>query len=110
MVYLKWLLEESTIYTDEGSIPALKEQPLPDALADFADTEIISNNAAPEGEDDLFDEVNDESEVGINKDDFPDCEILEYALKGEKTLDEIMDEWNEKWSTAQESLGVEVNQ
>lgn len=109
MVYLKWLLEESSIYTDEGSIPALKDQPLPDALEDFTDTEIISNNAAPEGEDDLFDEVNDESEVGINKDDFPDGEILEYALKGEKTLDEIMDEWNQKWSDAQESLGVEVN-
>lgn len=110
MVYLKWLLEESTIYTDEGSIPALKEEALPDALADFADTEIISNNAAPEGEDDLFDEVNDESEVGINKDDYPDCQILEYALKGEKTLDEIMAEWNEKWTSGQEAVGVEITQ
>ena len=88
----------------------MKEEALPDALADFADTEIISNNAAPEGEDDLFDEVNDESEVGINKDDYPDCQILEYALKGEKTLDEIMAEWNEKWTSGQEAVGVEITQ
>lgn len=64
----------------------------------------------PEGEDDLFDEINTESEVGISSDDYPDCEIIEAALYGSRTLDEIMEEWNQKWSSAQESLGIEVNQ
>ena len=54
--------------------------------------------------------MNNESEVGINNNDYPDCEILEAALYGTRTLDEIMDEWNQKWTSAQESLGVEVNQ
>ena len=44
-----------------------------------------------------------------NNNDYPDCEILEAALYGTRTLDEIMAEWNQKWSSAQESLGVEVN-
>lgn len=108
MVYLKWILEESSIYEDEGSIPALKGKDLPDALADFEGVELLSNNPAPEGEEDLFDEVNNESEVGLNNDDYPDCEILESALYGTKTLDELMDEWNAKWSAAQETLGVEI--
>lgn len=108
MLYVKWLIEESSIYDDEGSIPALKSQELPAALADFKGVEMIANNPAKEGEENLFEEVNNESEVGINKDDYPKCEILESALYGTKTLDELMGEWNAKWSAAQESLGVEI--
>lgn len=110
MLYLKWVLEESLMYTDEGSIPALKSAPLPDVLSDFEGVELLSNVSAPAGEEDLFDEVNLESEVGINNDDYPDCEILESALYGTKTLDELMGEWNEKWTRAQETLGVEVTE
>lgn len=110
MVYLKWLIEESSIYMDEGSIPALKAGELPDVLADFEGVELLSNEPAPEGEEDLFDDVNNQSEVGINNNDYPDCEILESALYGTRTLDDLMEEWNRKWSDAQASLGVEVHQ
>lgn len=110
MLYIKWLVEESTIYMDEGSIPARKDGAYPDVLEAFDGVELLSNNPAPEGEEDLFDDVNNESEVGINNNDYPDCEILEAALYGTRTLDDIMDEWNSKWTAAQETLGVEVNQ
>lgn len=110
MVYVKWLLEQSPIFTDEGSIPALKSAPMPDVLAGFDGIELLSNDPAPAGEEDLFDEVNNESEVGLNNNDYPDCQILEAALTGSMTLDQLMDEWNAKWSAAQEALGVEVNQ
>ena len=79
-------------------------------LEAFDGVTLLSNSPAPAGEEDLFDSVNNESEVGINNNDYPDCEILEAALYGTRTLDEIMDEWNQKWTAAQESLGVEVNQ
>ena len=108
MLYSKWLLEESPIYADEQSIPALKSAPMPAVLADFGGVELMSNNAAPEGEEDLFDQVNNQSECGLNSDDYPDCDILENALTGAKTLDQIMDEWNAKWTAAQQALGVEV--
>lgn len=108
LIYLKWILEESPMFTDEGTIPALKSAPLPDVLADFGGVELLSNNQAREGEEALFDEVNNESEVGIQNNDYPDCEILEAALYGTRTLDDIMAEWNEKWTAAQESLGVEI--
>lgn len=108
MLYLKWLIEESPIYEYEGSIPALKSGDLPDALADFEGVELLADNPAKEGEETYFNDVNNESEVGINNNDYPDCEILEAALYESATLDELMDTWNEKWSDAQESLGIEV--
>jgi len=110
LVFMKWLLEESPTFEDEQSIPALKSAEMPSVLADFDGVPLVPNNAPPEGEEDLFDKVNNESECGLNSDDYPDCCILEAALTGSQTLDEIMDEWNAKWSRAQESLGVEVNQ
>lgn len=110
LLYMKWLIEESTIYLDEGSIPARKDEEYPSVLEAFDGVTLLSNSPAPEGEEDLFDNVNNESEVGINNNDYPDCEILEAALYGSRTLDEIMEEWNQKWSAAQETLGVEVNQ
>ena len=110
LLYMKWLIEESTIYLDEGSIPARKDGEYPSVLEAFDGVTLLSNSPAPAGEEDLFDSVNNESEVGINNNDYPDCEILEAALYGSRTLDEIMDEWNQKWTAAQETLGVEVNQ
>ncbi|MDK2827452.1 MAG: raffinose/stachyose/melibiose transport system substrate-binding protein [Clostridium butyricum] len=109
MLYVKWLVEESPIYDYEGSIPALKSKELPAVLADFKDVELISDNPAEKGEETLFNDINNESEVGLNKDDYPDCEILESALNKTKTIDDLMGQWNSKWSSAQEKLKVEVN-
>ena len=108
MLYMKWLLEESTMFADEGSIPALKSAPMPDVMAAFDGVELLSDNAALEGEEDLFNELNNESEVGINNSDYPDIAIAEAAMYGDRSFDEIMDEWNQKWSAAQESLGIEI--
>ncbi|MGM9593013.1 MAG: ABC transporter substrate-binding protein [Candidatus Onthomonas sp.] len=110
LLYVKWLVEESPMFDDEGSIPALKSAPMPDVLEAFDGVTLMSNNPAPEGEETLFDEVNLQSECGLNNDDYPDAYIVEAALTGSQTLDEIMDEWNAKWTRAQETLGVEVNQ
>lgn len=109
MLYVKWLIEESPMFLDEGSIPARKDGEFLSVLEAFDGVELIANSPAPDREEDLFDDVNNESEVGINNNDYPDCEILEAALYGSRTLDEIMAEWNQKWTSAQESLGVEVN-
>lgn len=40
--------------------------------------------------------------------DYPVCEVLEAALYDSKKLDDLMGEWNEKWTSAQESFSVEV--
>lgn len=108
MLYVKWLVEESPIFADEGSIPAKKGEPLPDALAEFAGVELLSDNAPAEGEDGLYDKIRNKAEVLSG--DYPPSEVLEAALYGNKSLDDLMGEWNQKWSDAQSSEGVEITQ
>ncbi len=109
MLYIKWLVEKSPMYKDEGSIPALKSEKLPDVLNDFKDVQLVIDNPAKSGEESLFNDINNESEVGLNKDNNKKCEIVEAALHGNKTVDQIMDDWNAKWSVAQQKLKVDVN-
>lgn len=106
MLYIKWLIEDSTIFEDEGSIPEVKGEALPDALAEFQGVELLSNNAAAAGEEDLSDKITNDAEVLSGND--PVCTVLEGALYGTQSLDDIMNDWNQKWTTAQESNGVEV--
>ena len=106
MLYIKWLIEDSTIFDDEGSIPEVKGKDLPAALSDFNGVELLTNNAAVKGEEDLYDKITNDAEVLSGND--PVCEVLEGALYGNATLDDIMNEWNDKWTSAQESNGVEV--
>jgi len=106
MVYVKWLLEESPIFEDEGSIPAVKGRDLPDSLSEFSDTELLEDNAPQAGEESLYDDLRNTAEVLSG--DYPVGEVLEAALYGNKKLDDLMDEWNKKWTSAQESNNVEI--
>ena len=65
------------------------------------------NNPAEEGEENLFNDVNNDSELGVNVSGAIATEIVEEAVSGTKTMEEMADEWNEKWTAAQESNGVE---
>ncbi len=90
MLYIKWLIEESTIYDDEGSIPALKGKDLPDSLSEFDGVELLSDNAPAEGEESLYDDIRNTAEVLSG--DYPVTEVLEAALYGKKSLDDLMKE------------------
>ena len=107
-LFIKWLTEESNYAFDQGCIPIVKGSEFPATLASFEGIDLVSDNPALEGEETLFDDINTEAETGINTVNDPDSAILEAALTGSQTLDEIMDEWNQKWTAAQESLGVEI--
>ena len=108
MVYVKWLLEESPIFDDEGSIPALKGKELPESLSEFDGVELLSDNAPVEGEESLYDDIRNTAEVLSGN--YPVTEVLEAALYGKKDLDELMKEWNQKWTSAQESYSVEITE
>jgi len=107
MLYMKWLLEDSSIFSDEGSIPALKGSKLPDSLSEFNGVELLSDNPAKEGEENLYDDIRNTAEVLSG--DYPVGEVLESALYNNKSLDDLMNEWNQKWTSAQESCGAEIN-
>lgn len=106
MLYIKWLTEESGYAYDSGAIPPTVGAEYPDVLAAFDGIDFILDNPPAEGEEELFNNINNESEIGLNNSNEPKQAIIEAALLKSKTLDEIMDEWNEKWTAAQESNGV----
>lgn len=101
-VYMKWLIEDSPLMSDEGNIPERKDQDLPDSLANFKGLTIMTN--AKEVNVGLKNKIANDSEVltdeNIGK-------VVESALSGD-SFDDLMDEWNERWSEAQEKEGIEA--
>ena len=79
----------------------------PEALKALDGVELVVNNPAEEGEENLFNDVNNDSELGVNVSGAIATEVVEEAVSGTKTMEEMADEWNEKWTAAQESNGVE---
>lgn len=106
MLYIKWLTEESNFAYDQGGIPIVIGAEYPPVLDSFDGVELVVDNPANDGEEDLFGNINNESEVGLNTDNYPDQAILEAALTGSETLDEIMADWNARWTAAQQKFGV----
>jgi len=108
MLYVKWLTEKSGFAFSEGGIPIVKTDKYPELYSNFDGIEFVVDNPAPAGEETLFNDMNDKSELGINKENTHVQAILEAALSKSKTMDDIVKEWNAKWSKAQEELGVSI--
>ena len=83
---------------------------MPDLYAAFDGIEMLEQAPAVAGEETLLNELNSESELNINNGgNIKVQQIVEHAFNGDMEFDEIMASWNEAWSDAQETLGVEVN-
>lgn len=108
MLYIKWLSEESNFAYDEGGIPIVKGAEYPPTLNDFQGVDLIVDNPAPEGEETLFNDLNTKSELGINSENTHVQRIVEAALDQSETMDDIVTDWNESWSKAQEDLSISV--
>ncbi len=106
LIYVKWLTEESGFSYDQGGIPICVGEEYPDVLSAFDGVELVVDNPAPEGEEDLFGEINTESEVALNNDNTHVQDILEHALTGDMTMEDIVAEWNDAWTAAQEEYGI----
>lgn len=106
MVYVKWLVEESGFEADEGGIPIQVGAPLPDFLSDFENVELLYDVPVPEGEETLSNDVNNESELGINVSGNMAKTVVESAIDGYPTMEELAQEWNEAWTAAQEKYGI----
>ncbi len=106
LIYVKWLTEESGFSYDQGGIPICVGDEYPEVLSAFDGVELVVDNPAPEGEEDLFGEINTESEVALNNDNTHVQDILEHALTGDMTMEEIAAEWNDAWTAAQEEYGI----
>ena len=81
-----------------------------DVYAAFEGVELVVDNPALAGEETFLNDVNTKSEVGINMENTHVQRVLEAAYDKSETMDEIVADWNAKWSAAQTELGIEVNQ
>ncbi|MDE7208160.1 MAG: extracellular solute-binding protein, partial [Lachnospiraceae bacterium] len=106
MCYVKWLVEESGFAQSQGGISIVTGDAYPDALADFEGIELVVNAPAAEGEETLWDDVNNGSELGITGSGAIPKELVEAAVSCTKTMEEMAAEWNERWTAAQEASGI----
>ncbi|WP_238552414.1 extracellular solute-binding protein [Bifidobacterium cuniculi] len=105
MIFIKWMTEQFGYALAEGLIPMdLANDEMPALYDSFSEVEMVADDPAPEGEEDLFADVNSDSELGINSGNGKKVQdiVVQAATKG-KSFDQIMDEWNQKWAAAVES-------
>lgn len=114
MIWAKWYCLESGFSANEGGLPIKAgDTNYPAVYDEFtaANVTYVVDNPAPADEADLPNEMNAESELAINNGGNDKIQhIVEHAHDGDEAFDDIMAEWNQKWSDAQDALGVEVNQ
>ena len=105
MIFVKWMTEKSGYAKNEGGIPIVKnDDSYPDTYEHFKDVELIVDDPAKEGEEDLFADINSDSELGINNGNGKKIQdIVVDAANKSKTIDQIMGEWDQKWGKAVES-------
>ena len=106
MVYIKWLVEESGFAESEGGIPVQTDAEFPAFLSAFDGVELLYDVPVTAGEENLGNDVNNESELGINVSGDMAKTVVEAALVGSPTMEEIAADWNAKWTAAQESCGI----
>jgi raffinose/stachyose/melibiose transport system substrate-binding protein len=109
MLYIKYLTEQSNFAFSEGGIPIVKGSEYPPTLSAFQGITLVVDNPAPTGEEQLWDQIDTKSEIGINKENTHVQRVLESAYDKSETFDDIMKDWNQRWSAAQTDLGITVN-
>ena len=107
MCYIKWLVEKSGFAQGEGGLSIVTGDEYPEALKALDGIDLVVNSPAAAGEENLFNDINNSSELGINVSGAIPTQIVEEATSGTKTMEDMSAEWNEKWTAAQESNGVE---
>lgn len=112
MLFVKFMVEKSGFSYDEGGLPALRSDTnLPATYSAFQGVEFLVDTPAEAGKENDLSDLNAESELNINQGgNSKIMEIVEHAANNDESFDDIMKEWNQKWSDAQTSVGVEVTQ
>ena len=107
MIFVKWLTEKSGYCYNEGGLPVVAGSK--DTKLAFDNVTLIEDEPAIKGEEDYLNDMNSESELNINNSGDDKIQaIIESASKGDKKFDDIMKEWNQKWSDAQDANGIKV--
>ena len=108
LVFVKWMTEKSGYAYNEDSLALV---PGSESKISFDGVDFVADESALEGEEDYLNQLNSESELNVSNGGNDKIQaIIEHAANGDMSFDDIMAEWNQKWSDAQESLGIEVTE
>lgn len=112
VIFVKWMTEQSEFAYNEGGMPiALDDEEWPEVYKAFDGVEFVADDPAVAGEEDLLNTLNSDSELNLNAGgDTKIQDLIVYADNGDKSFDDIMNEWNEAWTSAQESNDVEITE
>ena len=107
LVFVKWMAEESGYSYNEDGLPVATKNT--ETKLSFEGVDFIDDAPSIDGEEDLLNELNAESELNVNNGgDRKIQELIEHASIGDMTFDEIMDSWNQLWTDAQDVCGAEI--
>lgn len=110
MIFVKWLTEKSNYAYNEGGISVAKsDDRLPALYGQFKNVKFLIDDPAVKGEEDLFNNLNSDSELGINSNGNSRVQaIVEHAANGDQSYDSLVKGWNEKWNAALKTENVDV--
>ncbi|MCR5235031.1 MAG: ABC transporter substrate-binding protein [Lachnospiraceae bacterium] len=112
MLFVKWMTEDSGFAYNEGGMPiAVNDNKWPPVYEAFDENNVVYVTQMPavEGEEDLKNTLNADSELALNNGgDRKVQEIVEHAAASDMAFDDIMAEWNAAWTEAQEMNNVEI--
>lgn len=100
MLYIKWMSESSNFAYDQGGVPVLKSQEYPETLKAFDGIALVADAQAPAEIADLQPNVNQESELSLNADQTHVQRVVEAAINGDESYDDIIADWNKAWNAA----------
>ena len=100
MLYIKWMSESSNFAYDQGGVPVLKSQEYPETLKAFDGIALVADAQAPAEIADLQPNVNQESELSLNADQTHVQRVVEAAINGDESYDDIIAAWNAAWNAA----------
>lgn len=106
--FVDFMVNESGYAVSQGEISIVIGDEFPSTLSDFADCAFqVDKPAQPENEG-KWDAVHNESELGLWSGSEYQVEIVEAAFGNvDKSFDDIMKEWNEKWSAALDTVNAD---
>lgn len=109
--WVDFMLNESGFADKQGEISIVNNATLPENLAAFEGVEFVVTQPAKEENEGKWDKVHNESELNLWSGSEYQADIIDTALGhsqlGSKSYDDVMKIWNDKWSTALDTVNAE---
>lgn len=106
-IFVKFMVEQSGFAYDSGGISIVKGEDYSNGFEDFDGVELVMDVQLSDGEEDVFSQINAASGLALDGEPEHLMRLVDSAIDGSETLDEIIADWNEAWTKAQQQYNSE---